>query len=74
MSYSETIDLAEPIWQAGYYDFNLYSEQKILEKLQYMHQNPVTRGRVERDIDWRSSSARFYELGEDVGVPVGWIE
>ncbi len=72
--YAETIDLTDPVWQAGYYDFNLYFEEKILEKLRYMHQNPVTRNLVEKDVDWLCSSARYYELGEDVGVPVGWIE
>ena len=74
ISYAENIDLAEPVWQSGYYDFNVYSERKIQEKLQYMDQNPVARNLVEKDIDWPSSSARFYERGDDVGVPVGWIE
>ncbi|MFN0199293.1 MAG: REP-associated tyrosine transposase [Planctomycetaceae bacterium] len=74
VKYAETIDLTEPIWQGGYYDFNLFSEKKILEKLQYMHQNPVIRNLVSKDVDWHWSSARYYESRENVGVPVEWIE
>jgi putative transposase len=28
-------------WQRRYYDFNLYSEKKLREKLDYVHMNPV---------------------------------
>ena len=31
-------------WQARYYDFNVWSECKRVEKLRYLHRNPVTRG------------------------------
>jgi putative transposase len=31
-------------WQARYYDFNVWSEAKRIEKLRYMHRNPVKRG------------------------------
>jgi hypothetical protein len=31
-------------WQARYYDFNVFSERKRIEKLRYIHRNPVTRG------------------------------
>ena len=34
----------EPFWQARYYDFNVISERKKIEKLKYMHRNPVKRG------------------------------
>ena len=33
-----------PFWQARYYDFNVWSERKRIEKLRYMHRNPVKRG------------------------------
>lgn len=35
------IDLNGPIRQPGYYVFNVYSEAKAGEKLDYMHNNPV---------------------------------
>jgi putative transposase len=34
----------EPCRQARYYDFNMVSERKRIEKLRYMQRNPVTRG------------------------------
>ena len=42
----------QPFWQARYYDFNVWSEQKRVEKLRYIHRNPVKRGLVERPEDW----------------------
>jgi REP element-mobilizing transposase RayT len=32
-----------PFWQRRYYDFNVHSEQKRVEKLRHMHRNPVVR-------------------------------
>jgi REP-associated tyrosine transposase len=55
------------VWQRRFYPFNVYSEKKRLEKLDYMHNNPVTRGLAERPGDWRLSSWRFYYL-EDASV------
>jgi putative transposase len=72
--YAGSFDLAEPVWQPRYYDFNLYSTRKFEEKLTYMHQNPVRAGLVERPCDWIWSSARYYEQGQGVGVPVGWLD
>ena len=56
-----------------YYPFNLYTEKKALEKLDYMHKNPVTAGLVEQACDWQWSSARYYEQRKSVGVPLGWV-
>ena len=53
-----------PFWQARYYDFNVFSEEKRIEKLNYMHWNPMKRGLVDRPEDWRWSSCRFYRTGE----------
>jgi putative transposase len=48
-----------------YYDFNVWSERKRIEKLRYMHRNPVKRGLVERPEDWLWSSFRHYFYGEE---------
>ena len=48
----------KPFWQARYYDFNVWSQSKIREKLRYMHRNPVKRGLVEKPEDWHWSSYR----------------
>ena len=51
-------------WQARYYDFNVFTTQKHIEKLNYIHRNPVTRGLVEKPEDWARSSFRHYSTGE----------
>lgn len=33
-----------PFWQARYYDFNVHTNRKHVEKLKYMHRNPAVRG------------------------------
>jgi putative transposase len=53
-----------------YYDFNVYSDAKIGEKLHYMHENPVVRGLVQRPERWRWSSFGFYASGEGGTVNV----
>ena len=49
-----------PIWQPRFYDFNVYTEHKRIEKLRYMHNNPVKRGLVEEPEQWSWSSSRYY--------------
>jgi putative transposase len=53
-----------PIWQPRFYDFNVWTEGKRIEKLNYMHRNPVTRGLVVEPEQWRWSSFRSHAFGE----------
>jgi len=46
-----------------YYDFNVYSESKISEKLHYMHQNPVARGLVEHPEEWSGAVLGLTRVG-----------
>jgi REP-associated tyrosine transposase len=57
-------------WQPRYYDFNVHSERKRVEKLRYLHRNPVTRGLVATPEDWAWSSFRHYLTGEPSVVEV----
>jgi len=59
-----------PFWQPRYYDFNVWSERKRVEKLRYMHRNPVKRGLCERPEDWKWSSFRHYATGEESVVEI----
>ena len=56
-----------PFWLARYYDFNVHEEDKRVEKLRYMHRNPVKRGLVEKPEQWAWSSFRHYATGE-IGI------
>ena len=53
-----------PFWQARYYDFNVFTNAKRVEKLKYMHRNPVARGLVAEPDAWAWSSFRHYSKGE----------
>ena len=51
-------------WQRRFYDFNVWSQRKEIEKLNYMHRNPVVRGLVDRPEEWGWSSYCHYLTGE----------
>ena len=52
------------IWQRRFYDFNVWMERKRIEKLRYMHRNPVKRELVSQPEHWAWSSFRAYAFGE----------
>lgn len=52
------------IWQARFYDFVVFTEKKRVEKLRYMHRNPVKRGLVLEPRQWAWSSYRHYADGQ----------
>ena len=52
------------IWQPRFYDFVVFSDKKRVEKLRYMHRNPVKRGLVPEPEQWWWSSYRHYAYGE----------
>jgi putative transposase len=71
--YAADFGEGERLWSPKYHAFEIYEQRKLEEKLTYMHMNPVRAVLVSRSIDWPWSSARWYELGESVGVPLQWI-
>ena len=58
------------VWQTRFYDFNVWSERKRTEKLNYMHQNPVRQGLVLEPEQWPWSSYRSYAFGEEGMVKI----
>ena len=64
----------DPVWQKRFYDFNVWSERKRIEKLRYMHRNPVKRGLVEQPDQWKWSSFRAYFHGERGLVRINFQE
>ena len=51
-------------WQKRYYDRNVRNEREFVEKLRYIHRNPVKAGLCELPEDWSWSSFRHYSLRE----------
>jgi REP element-mobilizing transposase RayT len=74
--FGEAAAARRAFWQARFYDFNVFTSRKRVEKLRYMHRNPVKRGLVASPEEWRWSSYRFYFLEEagTVRVNEGWTE
>jgi len=48
------------VWQRGYVPFNIFTEKKRIEKLDYMHNNPAKSRLVSAPDQWPWSSFRFY--------------
>jgi len=52
------------VWETRFYAFNLWTERKRIEKLKYIHRNPVRRGLVAKPDEWIWSSFRSYAYRE----------
>jgi putative transposase len=50
-------------WQNGYHPIHCWNNQLIMQKLNYIHQNPVRAEYVNLPHDWKYSSASDYALG-----------
>jgi putative transposase len=50
-------------WQPRYYDLPVWSESKRIEKLRYIHRNPVKRGLVKSPDQWEWSSFLAWATG-----------
>jgi putative transposase len=51
-------------WQRRYVPFNVFTDEKQMEKLDYMHHNPVTAKLVSSPDQWPWSSFRYYYLND----------
>jgi putative transposase len=57
-------------WQTRYYDFTVLTHAKHVEKLKYIHRNPVERGLVKTPEDWPWSSYSHYLTGQQGRVEI----
>jgi putative transposase len=55
-------------WRQENHPVELYSPKMSLQKLLYIHQNPVVAGIVEKPEDYLYSSARNYKYGNHAGL------
>ena len=53
-------DQDHQLWQEGSHPESISDEAMMLQKLEYIHNNPVKRGYVDDPLAWRYSSARNY--------------
>src|SRR5258708_7497735 len=61
---------AAHFWQKRYYDFNIRNYRQFVEKLRYIHRNPVKAGLCKRPEDWQWSSFRHYATGCEARVEI----
>ena len=61
---------APRFWQVRYYDFPVWSQRKRVEKLRYIHRNPVKRGLVARPEDWQWSSFLHWAIGREGKIQI----
>jgi putative transposase len=54
---------ADHFWQKRYYDFNVRNPAQFVEKLHYIHCNPVKQGLCGRPEDWPWSSFLHHATG-----------
>ncbi len=58
------------VWQQEKNVFSIFSEAVFMQKVNYIHLNPVRAGLVERAIDYRWSSARIWQRCESDDEPL----
>ena len=51
------------IWNAGFHDVAIVTQEVFNTKLAYIHENPVRAGYVRNAVDWEFSSASKWLLG-----------
>ncbi len=72
--FAPSIERLPQFWQKRFYDFNVWSRKKKIEKLGYMHANPVKRGLVDDPKEWNWSSCAFYQQRGEVLIDVDRVD
>ena len=57
------------VWQDGFWEEIIFTDEILLQKLDYIHMNPVRAGVVDEPQNYPYSSYRNYELDDD-----SWVE
>jgi len=60
------------IWTTRGIDVNIHTPQKLRDKLDYCHANPVQRGLVDRPEQWTWSSYAYYQKLDTVPMAMDW--
>ena len=67
-------DRRHQIWQRNPLSIDLWTREVYIQKMEYIHYNPVTAGICSYPEQYKYSSAKFYETGEDeFGILTHWV-
>ena len=58
-------DESHQLWQEGFHTKQILSDEMLIQKVEYIHYNPVKRGYVSLPEYWNYSSARNIILNEE---------
>lgn len=51
------------LWTEGFHPKQIFSDEIMIQKINYIHYNPVKAGLVSEESDWKYSSADYYVNG-----------
>lgn len=57
---NELLNREGRFWQGGFFDFVIYTQEKLVEKLNYIHHNPVKWDLAAQPNEYEFSSAKEY--------------
>ena len=63
------VESEHQVWQEGSHPQAMVSDEMMLQKLEYLHNNPVKRGLVAAPEHWRYSSAHGWCAGATTMLP-----
>lgn len=66
------LNIVEKIWKRSFFDFQVYSEKKLEEKINYIHDNPIRAGLVKDLDDYPFSSYQNYYLDNDSLININY--
>jgi len=62
------------IWQEGSHPQLIHSTDMLVQKIEYIHYNPVERGLVDKPEHWRYSSARNFNHGDNSTLDIAPLD
>jgi putative transposase len=68
------IDREYQVWEEGSHPQQILNYEMMLQKIEYIHHNPVKRGYVDNPVHWLNSSARNYAREDGVlNIDTDWF-
>ncbi len=72
--YVNAKDRKYQFWKRNPLSIDLWTKEVFIQKMEYVHNNPVTAGLCLQPEDYKYSSAKFYESGiDEFGILKHWM-
>jgi putative transposase len=70
--YVNAKDRKYQFWERNPLSIDLWTKEVFIQKMEYIHNNPVAAGLCVYPEDYKYSSAKFYESGNDNPIAIGF--